>query len=370
LIISRGGLILDNKFGFIGYPLSIDLLNKFNPSLKSLPPADLKDKLTKLPPIIASSITGVRSTTGRELEGIFILVMLLPDQIIELDHKFVIEKIIEAGKLAEKEGAKIIGLGGLTSIIGNQGEIVAKNLNIAVTTGNTYTAATTIEATLKAAEAMGIDIAKATATVIGATGSIGSTCSYILSEKAANLNLVARNQKKLELFSKQLASSGRAKVDYSTNIDKSVSVSDIIISATSTPNAIIDPDYVKPGAVICDVSVPRNVMEKGKKREDILIIDGGLISPPGQLKIDFDIGLPNGTAYACLCETMILALENRFENYTMGPGIEQKKVKEILGLAKKHGFKISGFKSFGRSLTAKDIQTIKNNAIATTGKTK
>ena len=40
---------------------------------------------------------------------------------------------------AEKLGAKIVGLGAFTAVVGDAGITVARNLNIPVTTGNSYT---------------------------------------------------------------------------------------------------------------------------------------------------------------------------------------------------------------------------------------
>ncbi|MEZ4551959.1 MAG: hypothetical protein R2874_16235 [Desulfobacterales bacterium] len=42
-----------------------------------------------------------------------------------------------------------------------------------------------------------------------------------------------------------------------------------------------------------------------------------------------DIGLPQ-VAYACLAETIVLALDRRFEVFTIGRDIEWEKVKAIL----------------------------------------
>ena len=44
---------------------------------------------------------------------------------------------------------------------------------------------------------------------------------------------------------------------------------------------------------------------------------------------EFDLNLPPRTALACMSETMILALEGRFEPYTLGRGIQLEKVIEI-----------------------------------------
>jgi len=345
---------LNERFGFIGYPLSIELLCKFNPYFSKLSEQEIKDTLLKIPPFRASEILGVKSKTGQSIIGDFILVMLLPDQILELDRSLVLQKITEAGKVAEALGDKIIGLGGLTSVIGNQGEVVAKNLNIAVTTGNTYTASTTIEAVLKVANLLKLDLNKAKVTIVGASGSIGSACSYVLSKKVSKLSLVARNQNRLKEFAESIKANSKAEILVSADIKKSVLESDIIIFATSSPNKLIDINDFKRGALVCDTSVPRNI-SKSNNRNDIVIIDGGLIKPPGNMYINFDIGLPSGYAYACLCETMILTLEKRFENYTIGSGLSLDKIDEIGSLANKHGFEVDRFKSFGQSLTNSKI---------------
>ena len=49
----------------------------------------------------------------------------------------VLKKIIRTGKIAERLG-KIVGLGAMTAVVGDAGITTARNLNIAVTTGNSY----------------------------------------------------------------------------------------------------------------------------------------------------------------------------------------------------------------------------------------
>jgi predicted amino acid dehydrogenase len=62
---------------------------------------------------------------------------------------------------------------------------------------------------------------------------------------------------------------------------------------------------------------------------------------PGDVDFRFDFGLPPGKAYACMAETMVLAIEGRYENYSLGRQIEPEKVQEIAQLARKHGFRLS-----------------------------
>jgi hypothetical protein len=65
--------------------------------------------------------------------------------------------------------------------------------------------------------------------------------------------------------------------------------------------------------------------EEVAMRPDVLVIESGEILLPGKVKMG-NIGLPKGVAYACLAETTVLALEGRFENFTVGHDIEWEKV--------------------------------------------
>src|SRR5690606_9337676 len=86
-----------------------------------------------------------------------------------------------------------------------------------------------------------------------------------------------------------------------------------------------------------------------------LVIESGEILLPGEPDYGYDIGLPSGVAYACLAETALLAMEGRFEDYTLGRDISVAKVKEIYRLFKKHGLRLSGLRSHDEFLTDEDI---------------
>jgi len=97
-------------------------------------------------------------------------------------------------------------------------------------------------------------------------------------------------------------------------------------------------------------------------RDDILVIDGGMVDVPGRVDFHFNFGFPEGKAYACMAETMALALEGRFEDYTVGKDITLERVNEITGIAEKHGFRLSGFRSFEREVTEEQIGIVRRNA--------
>ena len=70
--------------------------------------------------------------------------------------------------MAQDLGAKIVGLGAFTSIVGDAGITIAKNVDIAVTSGNSYTVATALQGTREAVRLMGKDLATAHVAIIGA----------------------------------------------------------------------------------------------------------------------------------------------------------------------------------------------------------
>ncbi len=63
-----------------------------------------------------------------------------------------------------------------------------------------------------------------------------------------------------------------------------------------------------------------------------------------------------------MAETMALALEGRFEDYTIGKEITLERVNEITAIAEKHGFRLSGFRSFEREVTEEQIESVRRNA--------
>jgi len=238
---------------------------------------------------------------------------------------------------------------------------VAQNADIAVTSGNSLTVAATLETAKEAAVKMGHDLAQAhqsTAMVIGATGSIGAVCSRLLAQAIPDIILVAPRPEKLIALKRTIEEeTPGANVRISTSPDEFVGEADLIVTTTSAMGQrIIDILQCKPGAVICDIARPPDVTkEEAALRPDVLVIESGEILLPGEPDYGYDIGLPQGVAYACLAETALLAMEGRFEDYTLGRDISVEKVKEIYRLFKKHGLRLSGLRSHDEFLTDEDI---------------
>jgi len=352
------------RFAFVIHPLSAkkDIARKY-PFVKVLPESAVEWGLKHKSPMLVSHITGVRSLTGAQAEGWFVGCPLSANQIVSLPVEQVYEKIIGAIRIAEELGAKIVGLGAFTSVAGDQGVTVAKNVGIAVTTGNSYTIATAVEGAIRGAELMGIDPGQAQVAVVGATGSIGKACARLLATRCAAVALVGLLTDQLEELAAELANEAKASISLTTDVASGIRDADIVLAVSSAVDAIVEPGFIKSGAVVCDVARPRDVSEAvAKERDDVLVIEGGVVAVPGDVEFNFDFGFPPKTAYACMSETMILALEGRYESFTLGRDISVEQVTHITRLADKHGFRLAGFRSFERPVTDEQIAQIRRNA--------
>jgi fatty aldehyde-generating acyl-ACP reductase len=363
-----------DTFAFIIHPIDPkrDVSRKFPFLVRMLNEKQIDFFSTYFPPVYISEITGITSeATGKEIKGWFIACPYTPRRMMELPERTVYSKIIQTGRLAEKLGAQILGLGAFTSVVGDAGITIAKALDVPVTTGDSYTVTVAVDAVRQAAQAMEIPLNTATAAVVGATGTIGQVCAELLADDVERLYLIGRRQEALEELHDRLTvrartfrpGSAQAELIVSTKMDV-LADAQLILTVTSAIHDVIRPEFLLPGSVVCDVARPRDVSAMvAATRDDILVIDGGMVDVPGPADFHFNFGFPPRKAYACMAETIALALEGRFEDYTLGKHLTRERVEEIDAMAKKHGFRLSGFRSFEREVTLQQIETVRRNAI-------
>jgi len=353
-----------NTFAFIIHPLDVSDVARKYPVAKFLPPSMVESALKLLPPVVASKITGIKSATGATAEGWFVACALTSRQMLRLDQDYVMRKIIRAAQKAEELGAKIIGLGAFTSVVGDAGITVSRNVSVAVTTGNSYTAGAGIQALELAAQKMRIDVHSCKVAVIGATGSVGVACSHLLAEKVTDLTLVARDRNKLEALQSRLHDEYGIKASITTDVAEATRQSDLVVTASSAVEPLINPSDLKKGSVVLDIARPRDVSKKvALERDDVLVIEGGVIRVPGDnVDFHFNFGFPPGLAFACMAETMILALEGTYESFSLGREYSAERVRRICELADKHGFKLAGLRSFERPVSDEYIEAVRRKA--------
>ena len=354
-----------DTFAFIIHPIDPkrDVSRKFPFLGKVLTEKQIDFFSTFFPPVYISEIEGITSTaTGKTIKGWFIACPYTPRRMMQLPERTVYRKIVQTGRMAEQLGAKILGLGAFTSVIGDAGVTIANALDVPVTTGDSYTVMMGVQAIRDAAKVMGIKMEDATVAVVGATGSIGRVCAELIAEEAARTLLIARDEQKLADLRDRLQVGARSELCISTKMDM-LKEAQLILTVTSAIHDVIRPEHLQPGSVVCDVARPRDVSAMvAAARDDILVIDGGMVDVPGPVNFHFNFGFPEGKAYACMAETIALTLEGRFEDYTVGKDITLERVREITAIAERHGFRMSGFRSFEREITEEQIEVVRRNA--------
>jgi predicted amino acid dehydrogenase len=249
---------MDN-FAFIIHPIEPkkDVARKFK-LFGYLPSSVIDYFCLFFPPVHISHITGIRSITGLESEGWLVACPRTSTRMMQVPTKVAYRKIVQTGELAERLGAKILGLGAFTSVVGDAGITISKHLSIPVTTGNSYTVAVAVEAIREAARQMEIALSEAKAAVVGATGAVGSVCAQLLAGDTAEMVLVGKRLPRLEEVKAHVQAVGGAHVSLATEIG-AIEDADLIITVTSATETIIEPHHLKPGAVVLDVARPRDV---------------------------------------------------------------------------------------------------------------
>ena len=268
-------------------------------------------------------------------------------QMLELPISKVQKKIAQACDAAQEWGAEIIGLGAFTAPMTRGGKRLTDR-SAGITNGNAFTAAKTWEALRQLLH----DIpAGGTVALVGATGSVGSCLAKLLVKHRpdSNVLLVARRIRPLEQLKEELSDISPNTAITVTNSMEYLKTSDAICLMTSATENLLKPDYLKHGAVILDDTQPRNTDPSLlEQRPDIRIYDGGIVALPG-FSFPATIGLPIGLGYACLAETMLLALDGHDGHFCIGnPTIEQ--VEHLQNLAHTHrrfGFHLAELRSFG-----------------------
>jgi predicted amino acid dehydrogenase len=374
------GLKQINRFAFVIHPLSQQYLNNLKPleMISKVSPAPVMNLVEKAvaysPPFTYTRVKGIRSPTGVEAEGWLIIVGGTPKEIMSHSPEFTYRRLLAAADIAKKLGAQIMGLGAFTKVVGDAGVTVAKRAPLPITTGNSYSASGALWAAHDAVRRLGLvelekgEKVKGKVMVVGATGAIGAACSRLLARTAEEVHLVSPESAKLLVLKKSIMKdSPGVKLVLSSYADSDRSIGDMDMIVTATSGAgkkILDIMQVKPGCVITDVARPLDLPpEEVAKRPDVLVIESGEVYLPGEVQMK-SIGFEDrNVVYACLAETIVLALEGRFENFTIGRNIEWDKVHEIYKLGLKHGMQLAAISGVNGVFSDEDMAAVREKAL-------
>lgn len=297
------------------------------------------------PPQIVDNIT-VTSITGQTIHGQYVESCFLPEMLATKRFKTATRKIINAMVHAQKHGIDITALGGFSSIIFENFNLAkiqqVRNIQLEIqrfTTGNTHTAYVICRQVEESARKFGIDLAKATVAVCGATGDIGSAVCRWLDARTdvQDLILVARNQERLQELQAEL---GRGKI---MNVEEALPQADIVVWVASMAKGMeIETASLKRPCILIDGGYPKN-MATTIQLPDVQVIDGGIVEH--SLDIDWKImkivnmSAPARHLFACFAESMLLEFEGWHTNFSWGRNqITVENMEKIGKVSVKHGF--------------------------------
>ncbi len=349
--LARRGPTIDVDFALIGHQESwsaaADVLTVLRgPELTPLPDDEIKDILPWIPPRVVCHVD-VGSITGAKVRGIYIDSFIPPDR---LEAAYVHENITRvraAASCAIKAGAKIVSLGGFSSILieGNFDQLPERHDTV-FTTGNTLTVAFIVQGIKEMCALEGRNIQRSTLLIVGATGDVGSGCARCLAPIVRRVLLSARNVERLRRLGTELQAEG-VQVEIATDLQQFSAEADVVICAASLASPSLLLGRIAPHALVCDAGYPKNLSPK----EEMLgatVFFGGLGQVTGGMRFTPDFhGILNrhpfpDVVHGCLLEGMALALDGRFEPFSQGRGsISRERVEEIETIAARHGMHLA-----------------------------
>lgn len=344
-----------SKFCFVIHPLSfkhVARLQVMRALRHVVPERFLEDAMAQVKPWPIGTVRNVVSATGAKAEGILYVIPMTSKAIMRFPPEFLYKRLLQVAEDAAAKGCQLMGLGAYTSVAGDAGLTVSKRSPIGVTSGNSYTVAATLLTLERAATRCGIDISQAHLLIVGATGSIGAICARMAANRVRELSLVSPRPEKLLALRRTLERDNpqlATKINMSRHARDYVGEADGIITTTSSVEPVVDIEALKPGCLVLDVARPPDIKASAAaRRDDVLVIESGEVRLPAGAELTYDIGLPDGVIYACLAETLLLALDRRFGHFTLGREIQPAKVNQIAEIGARHGFELANIHSFGR----------------------
>lgn len=325
------------KFGFVVHPLSAAQRGLMGVRMLSPKVWVNADVAAGRVARFVSLTSGTGAVTAGEVRSI----ALLPKSMLD-DQERAVAKIVAAVKALASDGAGIVGLGSLCAVVGLRGEEVARQVEVPVTTGSSYTAFAAVRTLHRLAAALGETVAGRRVVVAGFPGALPAAIAEMVIAAGASAVLVGGPEKARLKVAERIGA--RAAGDPAAEIG----AADFVLAASSA-GLSLERSWLKPGAAVIDVAEPRDLPRLTALRQDVVIVDGENVSLPEGAGKAFSalarlynlvVGQRRGTVYACFAEPIVLALEGRAERFSLGKELPVAKAEEIGRLGEKHGFRV------------------------------
>lgn len=311
-------------------------------------------------PIRASRVTGVKSLKdGRDLDGWVVICPLTAKQLVN-NRELALTRIKQTITLAERYGAGIVGLGGLTSSVTKGGLDLVEHTKAGLATGRALTPLIVSQFALDGVQLAGWDLAKINIAVIGAAGSIGGGSALLLVRAGARkiilIDLERKRDRLLEVEKKLHAVAKEIDVTISHDISV-IRQTNLIITATSATEALITSAHISPKTLIVDDAQPSDVHGDVLARSDVVTVQGGAVKTPG-IMTHFPMGFSEKDEnFSCFAEVVTLAAHGRFDDFSVGY-VKEEEIEGIEGLAKDLGIRRGNFQNHLKVYTEDEVRAI------------
>ncbi|MBU3911088.1 MAG: hypothetical protein KKD90_00700 [Candidatus Omnitrophica bacterium] len=348
LLVGKGDFI------FMAHAIDLSDFSKKYPFADWLPKNHLKAFSKNLWTIIGSKITGFRLKDGTVSNG-WLIFCPLSTRMMVLKKEMARKKIIKAARFAEKLDVKILGLGAFIPILSDDGMLLADKVNMAITTGNNFSAVIAAKNVLEISRRVGLDTAKAKLAVVGAAGSVGSVASKLMDAKFKYKILIDKNLAALNKTCEEFSFKHSDTV-ISNNINL-IKEADVVLAVTNVPGAVVRSAHLKPGALVVDAAQPKNVSGKiPVERKDVIVVESG-IAEAENLKVNFDFGLrKENEVFSCLAEVLLLLWMDRVESH-LG-STDYNYAEELMDVFEGAGIKLADFRNRLGFITQGEIDNI------------
>jgi len=333
-------------FGLIGHSTSLEAARSLAERLgfPEYAAGDL-EMWCSAPPQLVERFEVV-SATGARIEGAYIDSVFVPEMLRRF--KTAKRKVLNAMELAQKSGLHISALGGFTSIIFEDMNLLREQQVRATTldwqrftTGNTHTAWVICRQVEENAPRLGIDLSRARVAVVGATGDIGSAVCHWLQERTSvgELLLVARKEQPLRDLQAALGA-GRI-----LPLEEALPEADVVVWVASLPESLsIDVTRLRRPCLMIDGGYPKNLDSKAVA-EGVHVLKGGIVEFHRDIDwqvvaIAADMARPHRQMFACFAEAMLLDFEGLHTNFSWGRNnIRLEQMDQIGAASLRHGFR-------------------------------
>ena len=348
--VSAGPESANAEFGFLVHLSDLNDLVRFDDSLSAFTAEQLrqlKHELTRSSEPTMVGSTNFQSKTGKTVTGHFVLVPHTPDDLLNMDRDRAIAQIQKAAEIVSQKNIRLIGLGGFTSILTYGGLALQGSDLPPLTSGNGFTAAASMMAVEEACQIHDVQIENSVVAIVGAAGQIGRAMSSLFYQKGATLLLVGRDgsDQRTKDSLNEVAdlisdANNRHRIEIAKNISE-IERADIVIAVSSAVKPFIQSKHLKCNAVVVDSSRPANVDSSDiAERNDITMIEGGLIEIPGCDQLDLFAGPSPTAAYACVAESALWALQPELGLPSATRILNIQQIEALRKASIQHGFKV------------------------------